>query len=426
MPPLISGALTRRCDAYTSRRDFGHRTARTADFALHGHVHRRGEHGRHRRLHQPRVSSRRIAVGLRHHGAVAGRRRLRAVRRAVLRRTRRGAAAFGRRVSFPLAHLSSGGRLSRWLAFGHGRFCGAHRRGGDGVWQILRPRLAGRESAGAFARCRRRGRGGASAAASGSAACFRMWSRLFKVLLILGLIGAGAGDGRRRSRFRLRPRRGDPALIASAPFAISLVYVMYSYSGWNAVGLHRRRSARARPQSPALARVRHAFVVVLYLALNAIFLRSAPLTELGAAKRRSRPRRGRAHLRIRTARTLMAGLISFGLVSSISAMTWIGPRVAMTMGEDCRPLALPRREDARRRAGGRARAPARRRHPAAAHRHVRQGGELHPVQPHRLLLPHRPRRHRAARARAGSCRGLIETWGYPDHSPALPRASACG
>jgi APA family basic amino acid/polyamine antiporter len=36
----------------------------------------------------------------------------------------------------------------------------------------------------------------------------------------------------------------------------------------------------------------------------------------------------------------MAGLISFGLISSISAMTWAGPRVTMTMGEDMRGLGF--------------------------------------------------------------------------------------
>jgi APA family basic amino acid/polyamine antiporter len=35
---------------------------------------------------------------------------------------------------------------------------------------------------------------------------------------------------------------------------------------------------------------------------------------------------------------VMAGLICAGLVSTISAMMWIGPRVTMTMGEDLRPL----------------------------------------------------------------------------------------
>jgi APA family basic amino acid/polyamine antiporter len=37
---------------------------------------------------------------------------------------------------------------------------------------------------------------------------------------------------------------------------------------------------------------------------------------------------------------IVGALISLGLVSSISAMTWIGPRVTMTMGEDMTVLRL--------------------------------------------------------------------------------------
>src|SRR6185312_14024725 len=37
---------------------------------------------------------------------------------------------------------------------------------------------------------------------------------------------------------------------------------------------------------------------------------------------------------------VVGGLICLGLVSSISAMTWIGPRVTMTMGEDVPKLRI--------------------------------------------------------------------------------------
>jgi APA family basic amino acid/polyamine antiporter len=77
-------------------------------------------------------------------------------------------------------------------------------------------------------------------------------------------------------------------------------------------------------------------VALLYLALNAVFLHVAPLSEL------------QGHLDVgHVAATyifgadgaqVMSGLICIGLVSSISAMTWIGPRVTMSMGEDCHAL----------------------------------------------------------------------------------------
>ncbi len=159
----------------------------------------------------------------------------------------------------------------------------------------------------------------------------------FKVLLILGLIGAGMMMAAPQT-ISFAPSARDPALIASAPFAISLVYVMYSYSGWNAsayIAGEVSDPGRNLPLSLALGTV---FVIALYLALNAIFLRAAPMNEMAgqvdvaqvAARHIFGPDGGR----------LMAGLISFGLISSISAMTWIGPRVAMSMGEDNRALAF--------------------------------------------------------------------------------------
>ena len=46
-------------------------------------------------------------------------------------------------------------------------------------------------------------------------------------------------------------------------------------------------------------------------------------------------------------------LICIGLVSSISAMMWIGPRVTMTMGEDMPLLRIFSRKSAAGRAGRR-------------------------------------------------------------------------
>jgi APA family basic amino acid/polyamine antiporter len=81
-----------------------------------------------------------------------------------------------------------------------------------------------------------------------------------------------------------------------------------------------------------------AVVAVLYVGLNAVFLWTTPMAELAgqldvafvAGKHVFGPLGGR----------VVGALISLGLISSISAMTWIGPRVTMTMGEDMPALRL--------------------------------------------------------------------------------------
>lgn len=164
---------------------------------------------------------------------------------------------------------------------------------------------------------------------------FQTVTTLFKVALIVVFIGLGVFSTHTEP-IGFLPKAGDGGLITSAPFAISLVYVMYAYTGWNAstyIVSEVRDPGRNVPLSMAIGT---GLVALLYLALNAVFLHVAPLSEL------------RGHLDVghvaatyifgeRGAR-LMSGLICIGLVSSISAMTWIGPRVTMTMGEDCHAL----------------------------------------------------------------------------------------
>src|SRR5262245_43749148 len=62
---------------------------------------------------------------------------------------------------------------------------------------------------------------------------FQNFSTLVKLLLIGTLIAAGFFIHPKQP-IDFLPARGDTILIFSGAFAVSLVYVMYSYSGWNA------------------------------------------------------------------------------------------------------------------------------------------------------------------------------------------------
>ncbi len=160
---------------------------------------------------------------------------------------------------------------------------------------------------------------------------FQTFSTALKVILIAGAIGAGFLAAHPQP-VSFRPGSPDAGLVFSAPFAISLVFVMYSYSGWNAstyIGGEMREPGRNIPLSLLLGTVG---VAILYIALNAVFLRTTPEAELSgqlevgliAGKHIFGAQGGR----------VMGALICIGLVSSISSMTWIGPRVSMAMGED--------------------------------------------------------------------------------------------
>lgn len=164
-----------------------------------------------------------------------------------------------------------------------------------------------------------------------------------KVLLIIVFIAAGMMMPNPQA-ISFLPIAGDGARLTSPAFAVSLVFVMYAYTGWNAVTYivgEVKNPGRNLPLSVAIGTL---IVSVLYVGLNAIFLRAAPMAELAgkvdvghtAADYIFGARGGH----------LMALLISGGLISAISAMTWVGPRVMMAMGEDVKLLAPLARKSA--------------------------------------------------------------------------------
>lgn len=169
------------------------------------------------------------------------------------------------------------------------------------------------------------------------------WTAL-KLVLIVAFIVAGIAFSDWQP-ISFAPTKADLQIVSAAPFFISLVFVMYSYSGWNAatyIAGEMRDPARDPPFAMFLGT---AMVIVLYVALNAVFLLTTPINELAgqldvaqvAGKHAFGEIGGRA----------IGALISLGLVSSISAMTWIGPRVTMTMGEDMPALRLFARKSER-------------------------------------------------------------------------------
>jgi basic amino acid/polyamine antiporter, APA family len=160
---------------------------------------------------------------------------------------------------------------------------------------------------------------------------FQMTWTVLKVVLILAFLIAGFALATPQP-ISFAPSAVDPSHVISAPFAISLVFVMYSYSGWNAatyiVG-EMRDPQRSLPRSLLVGT---SIVIVLYVALNALFLYSTPIDQL-AGQIDVAVIAGR-HIFGDLGGRIVGGLICVGLVSSISAMMWIGPRVTTTMGED--------------------------------------------------------------------------------------------
>ena len=160
---------------------------------------------------------------------------------------------------------------------------------------------------------------------------FQNFSTLIKLLLIAALVVAGFFV-QPKQPIDFFPAPEDTTLIFGAPFAVALVYVMYSYSGWNAAVYITGEIKQPEKNVPRSLLVGTGTVIVLYVLLNAIFLATTPAQEL----------KGQLEVALIAGKHIfganggrVAGaVICLGLISAISSMTWIGPRVTMSMGED--------------------------------------------------------------------------------------------
>jgi basic amino acid/polyamine antiporter, APA family len=160
---------------------------------------------------------------------------------------------------------------------------------------------------------------------------FQTASTIIKLVLIAAFIVAGFTLGRGQP-ISFAPAMADTAQLFSAPFAIGLVFVMYSYAGWNAATYITEEIKDPKRSLPWALFGGTLIVLTLYVALNAVFLYTTPIEKLSGQLDVAVIAGN--HIFGEWGGRIVGGLISIGLVSSVSAMMWIGPRVTMTMGQD--------------------------------------------------------------------------------------------
>jgi basic amino acid/polyamine antiporter, APA family len=160
---------------------------------------------------------------------------------------------------------------------------------------------------------------------------FQLISTVLKVALIVAFLTAGFVIGTPQP-ISFAPGVSDFAHVISAPFAIGLVFVMYSFSGWNAATYIIGEMRLPEKNLPRALLAGTSIVILLYVALNAVFLHTAPIDKLSGQLDVARI--AGSYIFGEVGGRIVSAMICIGLVSSISAMMWIGPRVMMTMGED--------------------------------------------------------------------------------------------
>jgi len=128
------------------------------------------------------------------------------------------------------------------------------------------------------------------------------------------------------------PTAADGPLLASGAFAVSLIYVNYAYTGWNAATYLTGELERPQETLSRVLFLGTAIVVVLYVLLNFTFLYVAPMDamvgklEIGYVSAQ--------HAFGANGAAIMGVVLAVLLISTVSAMIMAGPRVLQVIGQD--------------------------------------------------------------------------------------------
>jgi APA family basic amino acid/polyamine antiporter len=160
---------------------------------------------------------------------------------------------------------------------------------------------------------------------------------LIKIVIIVMFVGFGLFH-KPDHVTSFAPTSDSWSQITSAAFAISLVFVTYAYSGWNAASYIAGEIKNPQKNLPKALIWGTLIVMIIYTALNFIFMYSVPVAEL----------KGQVEVGYLSANKIfghdlgqfMSLVIALLLVSTVSAMILAGPRVMQAMGKGMRQLTV--------------------------------------------------------------------------------------
>ncbi len=157
------------------------------------------------------------------------------------------------------------------------------------------------------------------------------WLTIFKLVLIITFIVAGFLFGK-GSMDHFRANQDLFTAFSSEKFAVSLIFVSFAYSGWNAAAYLGGEIINPQRNIPSALLIGTSLVIVLYLLLNMVYIYAVPLDQLT----------GEVEIGAKAAIGLFgdnisrffSGAVALGLLSVVSAMVMTGPRIYYAMAQD--------------------------------------------------------------------------------------------
>ncbi|MCX6334480.1 MAG: amino acid permease [Bacteroidia bacterium] len=155
---------------------------------------------------------------------------------------------------------------------------------------------------------------------------------VLKVLLIAVLLFAGFSSGAGSFENFSLGKLANPGFAGLKTVGLSLMWIMFAYSGWNAstyLGAEIKNPAKILPRSLIYGT---GIVIIIYLALNVLYVYSINPEQMKGVISVGGLAMG--NLFGKSAEVLFSLLIGFALFSSLSAFIIIGPRVYYSMAKD--------------------------------------------------------------------------------------------
>ncbi len=178
-----------------------------------------------------------------------------------------------------------------------------------------------------------------------SSSRFQRFFTTLKVALILAFCAAGLALVREPQIVELSPTAASSSRLFSGAFAVSLIFVSYAYSGWNAATYLTSELENPQKTLPRALAGGTLLVMLLYVGLNYVFLYAAPAEELVGQLEVGYIAAG--HIFGPRGADVMGITLALLLVSTVSAMVLAGPRVLHAIGEDYETFGFLRRTNAR-------------------------------------------------------------------------------
>ncbi len=167
-------------------------------------------------------------------------------------------------------------------------------------------------------------------------ATFQRWATFLKVVFMLVFMIGGLLLENKQP-VNLIPGYSDwKEVLTNGAFAVSLFWVSYAYAGWNAAAYMAGEIKEPQKNLPRSLILGTVVVALIYILLNYVFLLSCPLSELAGQIEIGHI--AASHIFGEGVGKVMGIIISLLLVSSISSMIMVGPRVMAAFGENMKPL----------------------------------------------------------------------------------------